>query len=128
MPTLKAVDPAAATGKTKEVLDAFERQLTRVPSMIRLMANSPTTAAAYLQFNLAFEDAAILTFASSIVSRQGRVPHDEIERLRRIGFSDAEIVDVIGLVAVNIFRNYFNLVVDPDFDLPHIRTESAQVA
>jgi uncharacterized peroxidase-related enzyme len=63
-----------------------------------------------------------LEFATSIVRRAGQVPHADLERLRQNGFSDREIVDIIGAVGLNIFRNYFNLVVGTDIDVPVVRT------
>jgi uncharacterized peroxidase-related enzyme len=62
--------------------------------------------------------AATLQFATSIVRRAGRVPHAELERLRDHGFTDEEIVEVVAAVALNIFRNYFNLVVSTEIDSP----------
>src|SRR5579864_8774176 len=63
-----------------------------------------------------------LQFATSIIRSAGRVPPAEIERLRRRGFSDAEIVDVVAAVALNIFRNYFNLALGTEIDSPVMRT------
>jgi len=57
-----------------------------------------------------------LQLASSIVRNAGRVPHAELDHLRRGGFSDQEIVDIIAAVSLNIFRNYFNLVVGTEID------------
>ena len=63
-----------------------------------------------------------LQFAMNIVRRAGRVPHADVERLLRNGFSDEEIVDIIAAVALNIFRNYFNLVVGTEIDSPVVRS------
>jgi uncharacterized peroxidase-related enzyme len=69
-----------------------------------------------------------LAFATSVVRSAGRVPHAEIERLQRRGFSDAEIVDVIGAVGLNLFRNYFNLVVGTGVEAPPARSADATAA
>jgi len=63
-----------------------------------------------------------LEFATSIVRRAGQVPDGDVERLRQNGFSDQEIIDIIGAVGLNIFRNYFNLVVGTDIDVPVVRS------
>lgn len=51
MTRLQPVDPAAATGRTKEVLDAVKQKMGRVPNIFSLMANSPAAVEAYLNFS-----------------------------------------------------------------------------
>jgi len=62
--------------------------------------------------------ATALRFARTAVRERGRVPPAEVEVLRRAGFSDEEIVEVIGAVALNVFRNYFNLIAGTEVDAP----------
>lgn len=70
-----------------------------------------------------------LEFASNIVRSRGRVAVAEVERLREHGFTDAEIVDVVAAVVLNIFRNYFNLALGTDIDSPIVRSRhSTQLA
>jgi AhpD family alkylhydroperoxidase len=63
-----------------------------------------------------------LRFATSILRRAGRVPHADVERLRHQGFTDQTIVEVVATVALNVFRDYFNLVAGTDIDFPVVRT------
>lgn len=51
MSRLIAVDPAEATGKAKDLLDAVQEKLGLTPNMMRTMANSPAVLEAYLNFN-----------------------------------------------------------------------------
>lgn len=51
MSRLKTIDPAAATGKAKELLDAVKGKLGMVPNMIKVMATSPTVLESYLGFS-----------------------------------------------------------------------------
>jgi uncharacterized peroxidase-related enzyme len=51
MSNLKKIDPTEATGKSKQLLDAVQQKLGGVPNMFRIMANSPATLEAYLNFN-----------------------------------------------------------------------------
>lgn len=69
-----------------------------------------------------------LAFATSIVRSNGRVPLAEVERLQRRGFTDEEIVDLVGVVGFNLFRNYFNLVLDTTIDAPLVRTPRTEGA
>lgn len=54
--------------------------------------------------------AAALRFAAAAVEAGGHVPAAEVEALRREGFGDREVIEIIGLVCVNVFRSYFNLL------------------
>jgi AhpD family alkylhydroperoxidase len=51
MARFKSVDPAAATGRTKELLDSVKHKFGMVPNITRLMANSPTVLEGYLSFS-----------------------------------------------------------------------------
>ena len=66
-----------------------------------------------------------LAFVTNLVRSRGRVKVDAVERLRRNGFSEAEIVDIIAAVALNMFRNYFNLALDTDIDSPLVRSRQS---
>jgi AhpD family alkylhydroperoxidase len=54
------------------------------------------------------EDAA-LKLAAAMVDRRGNVSEEELTRARAAGLGDAEIVEVVANVALNVFRNYFAL-------------------
>jgi uncharacterized peroxidase-related enzyme len=51
MSRLQIVDPSAATGKAKDLLDAVKAKLGRAPNMTKVMANSPAVLEAYLGFS-----------------------------------------------------------------------------
>jgi uncharacterized peroxidase-related enzyme len=53
MARFKPVDPAVATGRTKELLDAVKQKFGMVPNITRLMANSPQVLEGYLGFSRA---------------------------------------------------------------------------
>ncbi|CAF23872.1 carboxymuconolactone decarboxylase family protein [Candidatus Protochlamydia amoebophila] len=61
---------------------------------------------------------AILTFAKTIVERRAQVSDQDIEKLKSAGISDQEIVEIILVVVLNIFTNYFNHITDPQIDFP----------
>ena len=65
---------------------------------------------------------AALRFAAKIVRERGRVSGSDMAEVRNAGFSDEEIVEIIALVALNIFRNYFNLIAGTEVDFPLVRT------
>ena len=53
---------------------------------------------------------AIIRFAEQLHSRPTEVDVDTIDGLRTLGYSDREILDVVGLVALNVLTGTFNLV------------------
>jgi AhpD family alkylhydroperoxidase len=66
---------------------------------------------------------AALHFAECLVQERGRVPAAEVETLRSFGFSDEEIVEIVALVCLNLFRNYLNLVAGTEIDFPVVRSK-----
>jgi uncharacterized peroxidase-related enzyme len=65
---------------------------------------------------------AILTFARRVVAERGLVSDADLSAARAAGLSDAEIVEVVGNVVVNLFTNYLNHVADTEIDFPVVRT------
>lgn len=50
MPRLTAINPANATGETKELLDGVQKKIGMAPNIFRTMANAPAVLNAYLGF------------------------------------------------------------------------------
>ncbi len=65
---------------------------------------------------------AAVTFAKRVVSERGHVADTDLAAARAGGLNDAEISEVIAVVALNLFTNYFNHVAGTDVDFP--RAES----
>lgn len=61
---------------------------------------------------------AAVAFARRLVLDRGRVADADVEGLRRAGFGDGEIGEVVANVALNLFTNYFNHAADTDIDFP----------
>jgi uncharacterized peroxidase-related enzyme len=68
---------------------------------------------------------ALLGLARAIVERRGRIGEAEIAAARAAGVTDAELLEVVANVALNIFTNYFNLVAATDIDFPVVTAEAA---
>lgn len=62
-------------------------------------------------------DAAV-KFAVEIATARGRVTADSIEAVRRAGYTDGEIVEIIAHVALNTLTNYVNVVLATEVDFP----------
>ncbi len=64
-------------------------------------------------------DAAV-RFASNVVQQRGHVSDDEVRAVRSAGYTDAQIVEIVQHVALNIWTNYINSVAKTDIDFPAI--------
>ena len=176
MPRISAVDPAATTGKTKQLLDAVQAKLGLTPNLMKTLAHAPAALEAYLNFNGALASGVLesqfreqialavaqansceyclsahtalgaitglsqeeiaagrearsanarrnagLRFAKTVVVERGNVSDGALAQVRDAGYSDAEIAEIIGHVALNIFTNYFNQVAQTEVDFPRVR-------
>ena len=64
---------------------------------------------------------AALQFARTVLHQRGRVGDREVARLRRAGYGDGEIAEIVANVALNLFSNYFNHVAGTVVDFPEVR-------
>ncbi len=71
---------------------------------------------------------AVLEFARQVVAKRGWVDDADVRRLRDAGYGDAELVEIIATVAVNIFTNYFNHVAQTEVDFPRVELPAAAAA
>src|ERR1700677_4883268 len=51
MSGIQQIDPATATGKARQLLDAVQSHLGIVPNLTRVLANSPAALEGYLNFS-----------------------------------------------------------------------------
>ena len=68
---------------------------------------------------------AILRFARDLAARKGE---GSMAELRDRGCSDADIIEVIAYVALNVFENYLNDVAQTDLDFPRVQRVSVKAA
>jgi uncharacterized peroxidase-related enzyme len=63
--------------------------------------------------------AAVLQFAQAVAASRGASDAD-VEAARAKGLSDAQLAEVVALVAISVFTNYFNKTFDVDLDFPPV--------
>jgi len=64
---------------------------------------------------------AALSFATAIVDQRGFVDDAALAAVRGAGYSQEEIVEIITVVSINIFTNYFNHIAEVEIDFPLVR-------
>ena len=65
---------------------------------------------------------AALDFAKAIVNSRGQVSDAQLQAVRAAGYGDAEVVEIVAVVAANIFTNYFNHIAGTVIDFPIVRS------
>jgi len=68
---------------------------------------------------------AALHFAKLLVENRGWVDDDDLERVRRAGYGDGEVAEIVAIVAWKTFANYFNHVAGTDVDFPAVSEVAA---
>ena len=63
-------------------------------------------------------------FAAKLTHERGQVSDADIAALKQAGYSDAEIVEIIAHVALNVFTNYLNESLKTEIDFPVVRTRA----
>ncbi|MCG8590525.1 MAG: carboxymuconolactone decarboxylase family protein [Proteobacteria bacterium] len=98
MTRLPALDPTAATGEAKTLLDAVQKKLGIAPNILRTMANAPAVLKAYLGFGEALaggrfdaksREAIALTVAGANTCEYCASAHTAFSRSLKV--DDAEI-------------------------------------
>jgi len=176
MQRLKAIEPASAAGKTKDLFQGVQSKLGSVPNMFRTMGNSPAVLEGYLAFNAAMGSSSLgakmgeliaitvanangceycnaahtfigekmvridaasidaartgkssdaktqtaLEFARTLVQKKGHVSFHELNTLKTAGYTDAQVAEIIGHVALNFFTNIFNTSTGVEVDFPEV--------
>ena len=68
---------------------------------------------------------ALLKLAVAIVDTRGDITDASLAQARAHGITDAEVIEVIAHVALNVFTNYLNNVSQTEVDFPQIAVEQA---
>jgi uncharacterized peroxidase-related enzyme len=175
MPRLKTISTSEATGATKELYDAINKKMGKVPNIFLGMGNSPAALQAYLGIGGALAKGALesaekevvalavsqhnncqyclsahtaigkmaglkedeiikirqgsgegkksqlAAFVQAVLRTKGFVSDADLAAVRAAGYSDAQIVEVLMVVAETVFTNFFNHVNDTVNDFPQVQ-------
>ncbi|WP_037503128.1 carboxymuconolactone decarboxylase family protein [Sphingomonas jaspsi] len=100
------------------------------------------SAHTYIGLNLAKLDAAEITanrsgasndpvadaavrFAAKVATQRGQIDDGDIAALRDAGYSDGEVLEIVGHVALNVFTNYVNEALKTEIDFPRVDARQA---
>lgn len=63
---------------------------------------------------------AALQFAHKVIQTRGKVSDADLKAVRDAGYTDANVTEIIALVAMYSLTNFFNNVFDPEKDFPAV--------
>jgi uncharacterized peroxidase-related enzyme len=66
-------------------------------------------------------DAAV-RFAAKVARERGHVAESDVRDVRAAGYDDAQIIEIVQHVALNVWTNYINVVADTDIDFPVVKS------
>lgn len=145
---LVSISPAALTGLTSlggalgKALDAKMRERISIATAQVNGCDYCLSAHTYLGLNLVKIGAdeiamnrkgassdpkadAVIRFATKVAQSRGKVSNADLMAVRQAGFSDAQIVEIVAVVAENFMTNLFNNVAETDIDYPVVHTAEA---
>ncbi len=73
-------------------------------------------------------DEAALRFALRVIEQRGRVEGADLAEVRRAGFDDGQVVEIVANAVLNVFTNYLNQVAETEIDFPVVRAGAAKAA
>ncbi|MBN2432267.1 MAG: carboxymuconolactone decarboxylase family protein [Acidobacteria bacterium] len=68
------------------------------------------------------KEEAAMQFALVMLKSHGAITDEDLGRLRRVDYSDEEIIEIIAVVALTLFTNYINLAAGTRLDFPSVPT------
>lgn len=66
-------------------------------------------------------DAAV-RFAAKVARERGHVAESDVRDVRAAGYDDAQVIEIVQHVALNVWTNYINVVADTDIDFPVVKS------
>jgi uncharacterized peroxidase-related enzyme len=71
------------------------------------------------------KNAAAIRFARRIAETRGQIAEEDLAAVKAAGFGDAEIVEIVLVVALNFLTNLVNNALGTDIDFPHVHHRAA---
>lgn len=69
--------------------------------------------------------AAALAFGRRVLEQRGHVADADLDAVRAAGHDDAQVLELVATVALNVLTNYLNSVAATDIDFPVVRSAHA---
>ena len=63
---------------------------------------------------------AVVQFARKVIQTRGEISDADLKAVRDAGYTDANVMEIVALVAMYSLTNFFNNVFDPEKDFPAV--------
>jgi len=73
------------------------------------------------------KEATVLALTRKIVENRGWVEDEDVAKLRKLGYSQGDIVELIANISLTLFTNYFNHVAKTEVDFPAVSKLESRV-
>jgi len=71
------------------------------------------------------QEGALISLTRKIVNQRGVLSDSDIEQFCSAGFDHGHLVELVALISLNLFTNYFNHIAATEIDFPVVLTRSA---
>lgn len=71
---------------------------------------------------------AALVFAVKVAKQRGKVSDADVSAVKGAGFTDAQVIEIVANVALNVMTNFVNNVAGTDIDFPVVHAASLLAA
>lgn len=71
---------------------------------------------------------AALAFAAKVTKQRGKVSDVDVSAVKGAGFTDAQVIEIVANVALNVMTNFVNNVAGTDIDFPVVHAASPLAA
>lgn len=71
---------------------------------------------------------AALVFAAKVAKQRGKVTDADVSAVKGAGFTDAQVIEIVANVALNVMTNFVNNVAGTDIDFPVVHVASPLAA
>jgi uncharacterized peroxidase-related enzyme len=68
---------------------------------------------------------AAVRFAAKVARERGRVTEDDVKAIKDAGYSNAQVIEIIQHVALNVWTNYLNNALKTEIDFPVVTARQA---
>jgi len=68
---------------------------------------------------------AAVMFARKVTETRGKVSDADLAAVKLAGFTEAQVIDIVANVAINVLTNFVNNVAETDIDFPVVHAEAA---
>lgn len=66
---------------------------------------------------------AALDFAVAVMKTAGKVSDEELEKVKKAGFSDGDILEIVSIITLNFFTNVVNNLTQTPVDFPRVKSK-----